>query len=137
MVTNEMVKNWHSDMGKLRVAAVQENINNFILTTVSDAFIGMIAAGILCCLLQYLVIPAVYEIFANTTSITGMSKGIYTLEEIKTNIDIQGIAPMIIRILDKVRWLQTWLVLFGIRFIINYLTHGFNDIHVTGNAKKA
>ena len=40
---------------------------------------------------------------------------------------IIAIIAMFIRILDKLKWKETWLVLFGARFVINYLVHGFNN----------
>lgn len=72
---------------------------------------------------QYLVIPFLYELFTNTVSMTGVVKEIYTLDEIKLGEGL-GVVAMFIRVLDKLKWKETWLVLFGARFVINYLVRG-------------
>lgn len=128
MVNNEMIKNLRC----LRLATLRENTINFIETTFFDALIGMLAAIVVVSISQYLVIPFLYELFTNTVSMTGIVKGVYTLDEIKSGEGF-GIVVMFIRILDKLKWKETWLVLFGIRFVINYLIHGFNNIHVIRN----
>lgn len=128
MVNNEMIKNLRC----FRLATLRENTINFIETTFFDALIGMLAAIVVVSISQYLVIPFLYELFTNTTSMTGVVKEIYTLDEIKSGEGF-GIVVMFIRILDKLKWKETWLVLFGIRFVINYLIHGFNNIHVIRN----
>lgn len=136
MVNNEMIKNWHADLRRLRIASLRENIINFVETTLFDAIIGMLAAVVVVSITQYLVIPFLYEIFTNTVSMTGVVKEVFTLDEIKSGEGF-GVVAMIIRILDKLKWKETWLVLFGVRFVINYLVHGFNDVRVTGNARRS
>lgn len=124
MVNNEMIK---KELRCLRLASLRENIINFIETTFFDALIGMLAAIVVVSISQYLVIPFLYELFTNTVSMTGVVKEIYTLDEIKSG-EVLGVVAMFIRVLDKLKWKETWLVLFGIRFVINYLIHGFNNI---------
>ena len=124
MVNNEMIK---KELRCLRLASLRENVINFIETTFFDALIGMIAAIVVVSISQYLVIPFLYELFTNTVSMTGVVKEIYTLDEIKLGEGL-GVVAMFIRVLDKLKWKETWLVLFGIRFVINYLVHGFNNI---------
>ena len=124
MVNNEMIK---KELRCLRLASLRENIINFIETTFFDALIGMLAAIVVVSISQYLVIPFLYELFTNTVSMTGVVKEIYTLDEIKSGEGL-GVVAMFIRVLDKLKWKETWLVLFGIRFVINYLIHGFNNI---------
>lgn len=134
MVNNEMIKNWHADLRRLRIASLRENVINFVETTLFDALIGMLAAVVVVSITQYLVIPFLYELFKNTVSMTGVVKEVFTLDEIKSGEGF-GVVAMIIRILDKLKWKETWLVLFGVRFVINYLVHGFNNVRVTGNAR--
>ena len=134
MVNNEMIKNWHADLRRLRIASLRENVINFVETTLFDALIGMLAAVVVVSISQYLVIPFLYELFTNTVSMTGVVKEVFTLDEIKSGEGF-GVVAMIIRILDKLKWKETWLVLFGVRFVINYLVHGFNNVRVTGNAR--
>ncbi len=136
MVNNEMIKNWHADLRRLRIASLRENVINFVETTLFDALIGMLAALIVVFIAQHLVIPFLYEIFKNTVSMTGVVKEVFTLDEIKSGEGF-GVVAMIIRILDKLKWKETWLVLFGVRFVINYLVHGFNNVRVTGNARRS
>ena len=136
MVNNEMIKNWHADLRRLRIASLRENIINFVETTLFDALIGMLAAVVVVSIAQYLVIPFLYELFTNTVSMTGVVKEVFTLDEIKSGEGF-GVVAMIIRILDKLKWKETWLVLFGVRFVINYLVHGFNNVRVTGNARRS
>ena len=136
MVNNEMIKNWHADLRRLRIASLRENVINFVETTLFDALIGMLAALIVVFIAQHLVIPFLYEIFTNTVSMTGVVKEVFTLDEIKSGEGF-GVVAMIIRILDKLKWKETWLVLFGVRFVINYLVHGFNNVCVTGNARRS
>lgn len=136
MVNNEMIKNWHADLRRLRIASLRENVINFVETTLFDALIGMLAAVVVVSITQYLVIPFLYEIFTNTVSMTGVVKEVFTLDEIKSGEGF-GVVAMIIRILDKLKWKETWLVLFGVRFVINYLVHGFNNVRVTGNARRS
>lgn len=136
MVNNEMIKNWHADLRRLRIASLRENVINFVETTLFDALIGMLAAVVVVSITQYLVIPFLYELFTNTVSMTGVVKEVFTLDEIKSGEGF-GVVAMIIRILDKLKWKETWLVLFGVRFVINYLVHGFNGVRVTGNAKRS
>lgn len=124
MVNNEMIK---KELRCLRLASLRENVFNFIETTFFDALIGMLAAIVVVSISQYLVIPFLYELFTNTVSMAGVVKEIYTLDEIKSGEGF-GIVAMFIRVLDKLKWKETWLVLFGIRFVINYLVHGFNNI---------
>lgn len=124
MVNNEMIK---KELRCLRLASLRENVINFIETTFFDALIGMLAAIVVVSISQYLVIPFLYELFTNTASMTGVVKEIYTLDEIKSGEGF-GVVAMFIRVLDKLKWKETWLVLFGIRFVINYLIHGFNNI---------
>ena len=133
MVNNEMIKNWHTDLRRLRLVSFRENVINFIETTLFDALIGMLAAVVVVSVIQYLVIPFLYELFTNTAIMTGVVKEVYTLEEVKLG-EGSGIAAMLIRILNKLKWKETWLVLFGIRFVINYLVHGFNSIRI--NSKR-
>ena len=135
MVSNEMIKNWHADLKRLRIASLRENVISFVETTLFDALIGMLAAVVVVSITQYLVIPFLYELFTNTVSMTGVVKEVFTLDEIKSGEGF-GVVAMLIRILDKLKWKETWLVLFGVRFVINYLVHGFNDVRVTGNAKR-
>lgn len=129
MVNNEMIK---KELRCLRLASLRENVINFIETTFFDALIGMLAAIVVVSISQYLVIPFLYELFTNTVSMTGVVKEIYTLDEIKSGEGF-GVVAMFIRVLGKLKWKETWLVLFGIRFVINYLVHGFNNIHVIRN----
>ena len=129
MVNNEMIK---KELRCLRLASLRENVINFIETTFFDALIGMIAAIVVVSTSQHLVIPFLYELFTNTVSMTGVVKGVFTLDEIKLGEGF-GVVAMFIRILDKLKWKETWLVLFGTRFVINYLVHGFNNIHVIRN----
>ena len=136
MVSNEMIKNWHADLRRLRIASLRENVINFVETTLFDALIGMLAAVVVVSITQYLVIPFLYELFTNTVSMTGVVKEVFTLDEIKSGEGF-GVVAMIIRILEKLKWKETWLVLFGVRFVINYLVHGFNNVRVTGNAKRS
>lgn len=136
MVNNEMIKNWHADLRRLRLASLKENVINFVETTFFDALIGMLAAVVVVSIIQYLVIPFLYELFTNTVSMTGVVKEVFTLDEIKSGEGF-GVVAMIIRILDKLKWKETWLVLFGVRFVINYLVHGFNGVRVTGNARRS
>lgn len=136
MVSNEMIKNWHADLRRLRIASLRENVINFVETTLFDALIGMLAAVVVVSITQYLVIPFLYELFTNTVSMTGVVKEVFTLDEIKSGEGF-GVVAMIIRILDKLKWKETWLVLFGVRFVINYLVHGFNNVRVTGNARRS
>ena len=136
MVNNEMIKNWHADLRRLRIASLRENIINFVETTLFDAIIGMLAAVVVVSITQYLVIPFLYELFKNTVSMTGVVKEVFTLDEIKSGEGF-GVVAMLIRVLDKLKWKETWLVLFGVRFVINYLVHGFNNVRVTGNAKRS
>lgn len=136
MVNNEMIKNWHADLRRLRIASLRENVINFVETTLFDALIGMLAALIVVFIAQHLVIPFLYELFTNTVSMTGVVKEVFTLDEIKSGEGF-GVVAMIIRILDKLKWKETWLVLFGVRFVINYLVHGFNNVRVTGNARRS
>lgn len=136
MVNNEMIKNWHADLRRLRIASLRENVINFVETTLFDALIGMLAAVVVVSITQYLVIPFLYELFTNTVSMTGVVKEVFTLDEIKSGEGF-GVVAMLIRILDKLKWKETWLVLFGVRFVINYLVHGFNGVRVTGNAKRS
>ena len=123
MVNNEMIK---KELKCLRLTSLRENVINFIETTFFDALIGMIAAIVVVSIAQHLVIPFLYELFTNTASMTGIVKEIYTLDEIKSGEGL-GVVAMFIRILDKLKWKETWLVLFGARFVINYLVHGFNN----------
>ena len=123
MVNNEMIK---KELKCLRLTSLRENVINFIETTFFDALTGMIAAIVVVSIAQYLVIPFLYELFTNTVSMTGIVKEIYTLDEIKSGEEL-GVVAMFIRILDKLKWKETWLVLFGARFVINYLVHGFNN----------
>ena len=123
MVNNEMIK---KELKCLRLTSLRENVINFIETTFFDALTGMIAAIVVVSIAQYLVIPFLYELFTNTVSMTGIVKEIYTLDEIKSGEGL-GVVAMFIRILDKFKWKETWLVLFGARFVINYLVHGFNN----------
>ena len=123
MVNNEMIK---KELKCLRLTSLRENVINFIETTFFDALTGMIAAIVVVSIAQYLVIPFLYELFTNTVSMTGIVKEIYTLDEIKSGEGL-GVVAMFIRILDKLKWKETWLVLFGARFVINYLVHGFNN----------
>ena len=123
MVNNEMIK---KELKCLRLTSFRENVINFIETTFFDALIGMIAAIVVVSIAQHLVIPFLYELFTNTVSMTGIVKEIYTLDEIKSGEGL-GVVAMFIRILDKLKWKETWLVLFGARFVINYLVHGFNN----------
>ena len=123
MVNNEMIK---KELKCLRLTSLRENVINFIETTFFDALIGMIAAIVVVSIAQHLVIPFLYELFTNTVSMTGIVKEIYTLDEIKSGEGL-GVVAMFIRILDKLKWKETWLVLFGARFVINYLVHGFNN----------
>ena len=123
MVNNEMIK---KELKCLRLTSLRENVINFIETTFFDALIGMIAAIVVVSITQHLVIPFLYELFTNTVSMTGIVKEIYTLDEIKSGEGL-GVVAMFIRILDKLKWKETWLVLFGARFVINYLVHGFNN----------
>ena len=123
MVNNEMIK---KELKCLRLTSLRENVINFIETTFFDALTGMIAAIVVVSIAQYLVIPFLYELFTNTVSMTGTVKEIYTLDEIKSGEEL-GVVAMFIRILDKLKWKETWLVLFGARFVINYLVHGFNN----------
>ena len=136
MVNNEMIKNWHAALRRLRIASLREHVINFVETTLFDALIGMLAAVVVVSITQYLVIPFLYEIFTNTVSMTGVVKEVFTLDEIKSGEGF-GVVAMIIRILDKLKWKETWLVLFGVRFVINYLVHGFNNVRVTGNARRS
>lgn len=136
MVNNEMIKNWHADLRRLRLASLKENVINFVETTFFDALIGMLAAVVVVSIIQYLVIPFLYELFTNTVSMTGVVKEVFTLDEIKSGEGF-GVVAMLIRILDKLKWKETWLVLFGVRFVINYLVHGFNGVRVTGNARRS
>lgn len=136
MVNNEMIKNWHADLRRLRIASLRENIINFVETTLFDAIIGMLAAVVVVSITQYLVIPFLYEFFTNTVSMTGVVKEVFTLDEIKSGEGF-GVVAMLIRVLDKLKWKETWLVLFGVRFVINYLVHGFNGVRVTGNARRS
>ncbi len=124
MVNNEMVK---KELRCLRLASLRENVINFIETTFFDALIGMLAAIVVVSISQYLVIPFLYELFTNTVSMIGVVKGVFTLDEIKSGEGL-GVVAMFIRVLDKLKWKETWLVLFGARFVINYLIHGFNNI---------
>ena len=135
MVSKEMLKNWHADLRRLRIASLRENVINFIETTLFDALIGMLAAVVVVFVAQHLLIPFLYELFTNTVSMTGVVKEVFTLDEIKSGEGF-GVVAMLIRILDKLKWKETWLVLFGTRFVINYLVHGFNGVRVTGNAKR-
>ena len=135
MVNKEMIKNWHADLRRLRIASLRENVINFVETTLFDALIGMLAAVVVVSITQYLVIPFLYELFTNTVSMTGVVKEVFTLDEIKSGEGF-GVVAMLIRVLDKLKWKETWLVLFGVRFVINYLVHGFNGVRVTGNAKR-
>ena len=123
MVNNEMIK---KELKCLRLTSLRENVINFIETTFFDALIGMIAAIVVVSIAQHLVIPFLYELFTNTVSMTGIVKEIYTLDEIKSGEGL-GVVAMFIRILNKLKWKETWLVLFGARFVINYLVHGFNN----------
>ena len=127
-MVNEMTKNWHTDLRRLRLVSFRENVINFVETTLFDALIGMLAAAVVVSVIQYLVIPFLYELFTNTVSMTGIVKEVYTLNEVKSG-NGSGIAAMLIRILNKFKWKETWLVLFGIRFVINYLVHGFNSTY--------
>lgn len=129
MVNNEMIK---KELRCLRLASLRENVINFIETTFFDALIGMLAAIVVVSITQLLVIPFLYELFTNTVSMAGVVKEIYTLDEIKSGEGF-GVVAMFIRVLDKLKWKETWLVLFGARFVINYLVHGFNNIHVIRN----
>lgn len=136
MVSNEIIKNWHADLRRLRIASLRENVINFVETTLFDALIGMLAAVVVVSITQYLVIPFLYELFKNTVSMTGVVKEVFTLDEIKSGEGF-GVVAMLIRVLDKLKWKETWLVLFGVRFVINYLVHGFNNVRVTGNARRS
>ena len=120
MVNNEMIK---KELRCLRLASLRENVINFIEITFFDALIGMLAAIVVVSISQYLVIPFLYELFTNTVSITGVVKGVFTLDEIKSGEGL-GVIAMFIRVLDKLKWKETWLVLFGARFVINYLVRG-------------
>ena len=133
MVNNEMIK---KELRCLRLTSIRENVINFIETTFFDALIGMLAAIVVVSISQYLVIPFLYELFTNTVSMTGVVKGVFTLDKIKSGEGF-GVVAMFIRVLDKLKWKETWLVLFGARFVINYLVHGFNGVRVTGNAKRS
>ena len=88
----------------------------------------MLAAAVVVSVIQYLVIPFLYELFTNTALMTGVVKEVYTLEEVKLG-EGSGIAAMLIRVLNKLKWKETWIALFGIRFVINYLVHGFNSTY--------
>ena len=125
---NEMTKKWNENIKQLRLASFRENVINFVETTLFDALIGMLAAAVVVSVIQYLVIPFLYELFTNTAIMTGVVKEVYTLEEVKLG-EGSGIAAMLIRILNKLKWKETWFVLFGIRFVINYLFHGFNSTY--------
>ena len=74
MVNNEMIKNWHTDLRRLRLVSFRENIINFVETTLFDALIGMLAAAVVVSVIQYLVIPFLYELFTNTAFMTGVVK---------------------------------------------------------------
>ena len=74
MVNNEMIKNWHIDLRRLRLVSFRENVINFIETTLFDALIGMLAAAAVVSVIQYLVIPFLYELFTNTAIMTGVVK---------------------------------------------------------------
>lgn len=136
MVNKEMIKNWHADLRRLRIVSLRENVISFVETTLFDAIIGMLAAVVVVSITQYLVIPFLYELFTNTVSMTGVVKEVFTLDEIKSGEGF-GVVAMLIRVLDKLKWKETWLVLFGVRFVINYLVHGFNNVRVTGNARRS
>ena len=88
MVNNEMIKNLRC----LRLATLRENTINFIETTFFDALIGMLAAIVVVSISQYLVIPFLYELFTNTVSMTGVVKGVFTLDEIKSGEGLGVIA---------------------------------------------
>lgn len=120
MINNEMVK---KELRCLRLTSLRENVINFIEATFFDALIGMLAAIVVVSISQYLVIPFLYELFTNTVSMTGVVKGVFTLDEIKSGEGL-GVIAMFIRVLDKLKWKETWLVLFGTRFVINYLVRG-------------
>ena len=120
MVNNEMIK---KELRCLRLASLRENVISFIETTFFDALVGMLAAIVVVSISQHLVIPFLYELFTNTVSMAGVVKGVYTLDEIKSGEGL-GVVAMFIRILDKLKWKETWLVLFGARFVINYLVRG-------------
>ena len=130
MVNNEMIKKWNENIKHLRLVSFRENVINFIETTFFDALIGMLAAAVVVSVIQYLVIPFLYELFTNTAIMTGVVKEVYTLEEVKLG-EGSGIVAMLIRILNKLKWKETWLILFGIRFVINYLVHGFNNARIS------
>lgn len=127
-MVNEMTKKWNENIKQLRSVTFRENVINFVETTLFDALIGMLAAAVVVSVIQYLVIPFLYELFTNTAFMTGVVKEVYTLEEVKLG-EGSGIAAMLIRVLNKLKWKETWLVLFGIRFVINYLVHGFNSTY--------
>ena len=127
-MVNEMTKKWNENIKQLRSVTFRENVINFVETTLFDALIGMLAAAVVVSVIQYLVIPFLYELFTNTALMTGVVKEVYTLEEVKLG-EGTGIAAMLIRVLNKLKWKETWLVLFGIRFVINYLVHGFNSTY--------
>ena len=127
-MVNEITKKWNENIKQLRLVSFRENVINFIETTFFDALIGMLAAAVVVSVIQHLVIPFLYELFTNTAFMTGVVKEVYTLEEVKLG-DGSGIAAMLIRILNKLKWKETWLVLFGIRFVINYLVHGFHSTY--------
>ena len=127
-MVNEITKKWNENIKQLRLVSFRENVINFIETTFFDALIGMLAAAVGVSVIQHLVIPFLYELFTNTAFMTGVVKEVYTLEEVKLG-DGSGIAATLIRILNKLKWKETWLVLFGIRFVINYLVHGFHSTY--------
>lgn len=133
-MTTEMVKSWKKDMWKLRKLAFGQNVIGFIERTVMDAILGLLAAFIVVTISQKLVIPFLYEIFTNAVGVTGVVKSVFTMEEVLSGEGL-GVAPMIMRILNKLTVFNTWLVLFGIRFVVSYITKGFNDVTTTGSAK--
>ncbi len=133
-MTTEMVKSWKRDMWKLRKLAFGQNVIGFIERTVMDAILGLLAAFIVVMISQKLVIPFLYEIFTNVVGVTGVVKSVFPMEEVLSGEGL-GVAPMIMRILNELTVFNTWLVLFGIRFVVSYITKGFNDVTTTGSVK--
>lgn len=100
-----------------------KRILGFFEKTILDAFVGIIVALVVVAISHYVLIPIFYEIFVNTVGLTGVVKSVFTIEEILSGEGF-GVVPLVMRILNQLNILNTWLILFGIRFVVNYIIKG-------------
>lgn len=99
---------------------------DFFKKTILEALIGIIVALVVMLISHNILIPFFYEIFVNTVNLTGVVKSVFTIEEILSGEGF-GVSPAVMRILNQLNILNTWLILFGIRFVVNYIVKGVEE----------